>query len=154
MLIEPQKFVAVGTEVEGGDINFFCLGIGGDPLRKADAVWQCGKSLRRLRLDNDFFARPCFAMRRNDQGHECRKNREGFHFRAPFCLKTPLRCYADTSLLKTNEQAASRNQAETKTNLVYFNDGCAVKREKLADAKTETVFWLKEFFDRGYDQLQ
>src|SRR4030095_17166199 len=146
--------IAVGTTVEGSNINLFSLRIGGDPLREAHAVRQRDESLCSPPFDNDVFARPCFAMRRNDQGHECRKNSECFHFRAPFWLKTPLRCYADTSLLKTNEQAVSKNQAKTKTNLVYFNDGCSVKRAKLADAKTETFFWLKEFFDRGYDQLQ
>jgi hypothetical protein len=33
---------------------------------------------------------------------------------------------------ETNKEAASiENQAEAKTNVVYFNDGCAVKRENL-----------------------
>ena len=40
---------------------------------------------------------------------------------------------------ETNEEAASRNRAEAKTNVVYFNDGCAVKREKsdISAAKTQ-----------------
>jgi hypothetical protein len=39
---------------------------------------------------------------------------------------------------ETNEQAASRNQAEAKTKFVYFNEGCAVKREKLNGAAAKT----------------
>src|SRR5262245_3724874 len=101
MFIKPQKFIsAFGIAIEGTNVNLFRLGISRDPFREAHAVRQRGESLRRLPFDNDIFARQYFAMRHNDQGHECRKNREFFHFRAPFWLKTPLRCYAYTSLLK------------------------------------------------------
>src|SRR5262245_8722322 len=100
IFLKPQKLVGVGTKVEGGHVNLFSFRIGGDPFRKTNAVRQRDESLRCLPFDNDIFARQYFAMRRNDQGHECRKNREFFHFRAPFWLKTPLRCYAYTSLLK------------------------------------------------------
>src|SRR5262245_37821878 len=47
-------------------------------------------------------------MRRNDQGHECRKNRECFHFRAPFWLKTPLRRYARHCFLKLTRKPPQR----------------------------------------------
>src|SRR5262245_1574336 len=39
---------------------------------------------------------------------------------------------------EANEEAASRNRAEAKTNVVYFNDGCAVKREELGISAAKT----------------
>jgi len=39
---------------------------------------------------------------------------------------------------ETNEEAASRNRAEAKTNVVYFNDGCTVKRENLDISAAKT----------------
>jgi hypothetical protein len=39
---------------------------------------------------------------------------------------------------ETNEEAASRNRTEAKTNVVYFNDGCSVKREKLDISAAKT----------------
>jgi len=39
---------------------------------------------------------------------------------------------------EANEEAASRNRAEAKTNVVYFNDGGAVKREKLGISAAKT----------------
>src|SRR5215510_15600703 len=108
MVSKPQKFVRVRSKVEGGHIYLSSFRIGGDPFRKARPVRQRGESLRRLPLDNDIFARQYFAMRRNDQGHECRKNREFFHFRAPFWLKTPLRCYARHCFLKLTRKPPQR----------------------------------------------
>src|SRR5262245_3941854 len=109
MFIKPQKFIsAFGIAIEGTNLNLFRLGISRDPFREAHAVRQRGESLRRLPFDNDIFARQCFAMRRNDQGHECRKNREFFHFRAPFWLKTPLKRSARHCFLKLTRNPPQR----------------------------------------------
>src|SRR5262245_42584615 len=70
---KSQKFVGVGAKIESGYINFSRLGIGGDPFRETRAFWQRNESFRRIPFHNNFFARPCFAVRCNDQGHECHK---------------------------------------------------------------------------------
>src|SRR5262249_49531893 len=41
----------------------------------------------------------------------------------------PNKSLRETLFPDTNEETASKNRAEAETKLVYFNDGCAVKRE-------------------------
>src|SRR5262245_22003939 len=58
IFVKPQKFIRVGTEIESGHINFFRLGIGGDPFWETHSFWQCNESLRRIPFDNDCSTRP------------------------------------------------------------------------------------------------
>src|SRR5262245_21679194 len=62
-------------------------------------------------------------MRRNDQGHECRKNRECFHFRAPFWLKTPLKTLRETLFLELTRKPPQRIGPRLKRSLFISMTG-------------------------------
>src|SRR5215813_12769508 len=52
-----------------------------------------------------------------------------FSFSCSFLVENATKTLRETLFLETNEETASKNRAEAETKLVYFNDGCAVKRE-------------------------
>src|SRR5215510_10985535 len=52
-----------------------------------------------------------------------------FSFSCSFLVENATKTLRETLFLETNEETASKNRAEAESKLVYFNDGCAVKRE-------------------------
>src|SRR5215471_10188743 len=52
-----------------------------------------------------------------------------FSFSCSFLVENATKTLRETLFLETNEETASKNRPEAETKLVYFNDGCAVKRE-------------------------
>src|SRR5262249_18898614 len=54
---------------------------------------------------------------------------ENFFISCSFLVENATKMLRETLFLKLTRKAASRNRAKAETKLVYFNDGCAVKRE-------------------------